>query len=229
MSVDKDSKDEDLVSPVERPPVVSEALWLLIPPASRIEYRKKAALGLRRGIHPETTIAELLERHEACDIGALRRAMAAYDGNEYDEEDDDHVDAEVVPEPQDMSSDESQQVAARSIRQPLWPFGVPGYRRGDMPIGEIGSILHYERGFDAPTAAEFEWLILRAIARDPLFVRKDMANLRLLGCDLPSDVVGPIRNAALFECDCVVADIRRRQAEGDPGSIAWLDTEAFVL
>jgi hypothetical protein len=98
-----------------------------------------------------------------------------------------------------------------------------------MPVGDIGGILHYESGFDGPTAAEMEWLVHGAIARDPSFVLRDVGNLQLLGCTLPADVMVSIRNAVLFECRCVIEDIRRRRAAGDLAAMMWIDPEKLVL
>jgi hypothetical protein len=42
------------------PPSVSDALWEAIPVARRQEFLEAAAMGLRRAVHPETTISDML-------------------------------------------------------------------------------------------------------------------------------------------------------------------------
>lgn len=232
MSVDKDSNRTEDSSPVERPPAVSERLWDLIEPESRRRYVKEAARGLRRGIHPETTVIEMLQRENGWDIAEIETAASPssahpdeqnhYDDAFYDDPSEYRKSAPVKPAGQARPE-------ASGVRAPLWPFATEGYRRSDMPVGEIGGILLYESGFDGSTAAEMEWLVNRAIARDPSFVLKDIDNLRLLGCTLPADALISIRNAVLFECRCVIEDIRRRRAAGDLAAMMWIDPEELVL
>lgn len=228
MSIDKDSKDEKGVSPVARPPAVAERVWALIPDALRGDYVRSAALGLRRGIHPETAITDRLEADGICSYEDIETALRAAADLAEDRAMADlpQQRAEDVP----RSIEKAEGVAAvRAVREPVWPFGNAGYRRGDVPRGEIGSILHYDKGFDGPASSEIEWLVLSAISRDPSFVLKDPSNLRLLGCDLPADVLSAVRSSVIFECECVIADVRRRQAAGDPSSLSWIDPESLNL
>ncbi len=236
MSVDKDSNGTEEPSPVERPPAVSERLWNLIEPASRRRYVKEAALGLRRGIHPEETVIAELQKDNGWEISTIEAATAPSSAhpdeqeNHYDDSfyDDPSEYGRVTPPRPPEQSRPPQQDTSES-RAPTWAFATDGYRRSSMPVGEIGGILLYESGFDGPAAAEMEWLVHRAIARDPSFVLRDVNNLRLLGCTLPADVVISIGNAVLFECRCVIEDIRRRRAAGDLAAMMWIDPEELVL
>jgi len=224
MSIDKDSTDEKELPPVERPPAVSERIWALIPNAQRGDYIRAAALGLRRGIHPETAIVDKLEADGACSFDAIEAALGNAEGSDVET---------APPEPSSQKNpvpaDEGMGGSARRTRSPVWPFGTAGYLRSEIPRGEIGSILQHDMGFDGPTSSEIEWLILRAISRDPVFVLADPSNLRLLGCDLPADILSAAWTAITFECECVISDVRRRQAAGDPSSLTWIDPETFVL
>jgi hypothetical protein len=235
MSVDKDSNGTDEQPPVERPPAVSERLWNLIEPDSRKRYVKAAALGLRRGIHPETTVTEMLQADNGWD--AVEISAAAQPSSAHPDEQS-HYDDHFYDDPSEFRKASPQKAVeqagqkgqeAHGPRAPVWGFGTDGYRRPSMPVGEIGGILHYESGFDGPAAAEMEWLVHRAIARDPSFVLRDVGNLQLLGCSLPADVAVSIRNAVLFECRCVIEDIRRRRADGDLAAMMWIDPEELVL
>lgn len=232
MSVDKYSNGTEDSSPVERPPAVSERLWNLIEPESRKRYFKAAALGLRRGIHPETTVIEMLQRENGWNIAEIEAASSPSSTHPDEQH---HYDDAFYHDPSEYSKSSAAKPAGQvrpetnSVRAPHWPFATEGYRRTDMPVGEIGGILLYESGFDGPTAAEMEWLVNRAIARDPSFVLKDIGNLRLLGCTLPADALISIRNAVLFECKCVIDDIRRRREAGDLAAMMWIDPEELVL
>lgn len=228
MSFDKDSQDTEQCPPVERPPAIRERLWNLIPEGERALYRKEAARGLRKGIHPETTIIGMLVRAgwDPDRIDAMMRPVRHRDENDDGQE---WHEAQEAPTRASVAAAEAPSSSERILRAPHWPFGSSGYRRGDVPRCDIGEIIHYECGYDAPTACEMEWLILRAVARDPAFVAKDVAHLRLLGCDLPSDVLPPVRNAVVFECECVIDDIRRRQAAGDIAAMAWIDPDSLIF
>lgn len=227
MSIDKDSNDERDVSPVERPPAISERLWSLIPDVRRADYRKAAAFGLRRGIHPETTIIEKLEKERVCSSDVIERILGSSDARH---EDESFLGHPTRPENRVQENAETKpDDAIRPTRPPLWPFGTKGYRRTSLPLGEIGSILHVECDFDGPTASEIEWLVLRAVSRDPVFVQRDVRNLKFLGCDLPPDVLSAVTKATLFECACVIDDVRKRQSQGDFSAMSWLDPETFVL
>lgn len=46
--------------PIRKPPSLNSNLWERIPHAKRREYLKKMAHGIRCGIHPDDTVAELL-------------------------------------------------------------------------------------------------------------------------------------------------------------------------
>lgn len=46
--------------PIKKPPPLDAMLWKRIPHSGRREYLKKMAYGLRRGIHPDDTVTELL-------------------------------------------------------------------------------------------------------------------------------------------------------------------------
>jgi hypothetical protein len=235
MSVDKDSNGTEASAPVERPPAVSERLWNLIEPESRREYFKKAALGLRRGIHPETTVIEMLQTQNGWDIADIEAATAPSSAHpdEQTHYDDDFYDdpSEYRKKPPQKTDEQPGEKGQdpNGTRAPVWGFATDGYRRSAMPVGDIGGILHYESGFDGPAAAEMEWLVHRAIARDPSFVLRDVGNLQLLGCTLPADVMVSVRNAVLFECRCVIEDIRRRRAAGDLAAMMWIDPEELVL
>lgn len=47
-------------APVRKPPSLEAALWRRIPHAQRPSFIKKMAMGLRRGVHPDDTVSELL-------------------------------------------------------------------------------------------------------------------------------------------------------------------------
>ncbi len=231
MSVDKDSNGTEDSPPVERPPAVSERLWNLIDPESRRRYLKEAALGLRRGIHPEATVTEMLQSENGWDIVDIEAATSPSSAHPDEQR---HYDDHFYDDPSEYRKESPAKAADQpgpesGARAPVWAFATDGYRRTAMPVGEIGGILHYESGFDGPAAAEMEWLVHRALAKDPSFVLKDVDNLRLLGCTLPADVMHSIRNAVLFECKCVIEDIRRRRSAGDLAAMMWIDPEELVL
>lgn len=46
--------------PIRKPPSLDIALWRRIPHALRRDYIKRMAMGLRRGVHPDDTVSELL-------------------------------------------------------------------------------------------------------------------------------------------------------------------------
>lgn len=241
MSIDKDSVGIDDSAPVERPPAVSERLWNLIAPENQRSWRIAAAMGLRKGIHPETTIISMLveDGWDPDQIDAsLSPSLYLNDPDDYD----DHDGYDDFPGASPSASTAISPSVAAPIKAeahvadgpppfhpPLWAYGTEGYKRPWEPVGEIGGILHYACGFDGPTAAEMEWQLHRAIARDPSFVRKDPANIALLGCVLPADVMPSIRASVLFECDCVIDDIRRRRSAGDLAAMLWIDPDEFVL
>ncbi|KQV79985.1 hypothetical protein [Rhizobium sp. Root1220] len=55
--------DEDAAvcpPPATKPPSLDTALWKQIPHALRRDYIKRMAMGIRRGIHPDDTVSELL-------------------------------------------------------------------------------------------------------------------------------------------------------------------------
>jgi hypothetical protein len=52
--------DDDNLPPVSKPPSLDVELWKRIPRAQRSDYIKKMARGIRRGVHPDETVAELL-------------------------------------------------------------------------------------------------------------------------------------------------------------------------
>lgn len=218
MSIDKDSKSEIAAAPVERPPAVSECIWALIPEGSHARYRKHAARQLRRAFHPETSIIDLLLREQVCTDTDIERALDAEAAETFI--DSERSSSSTIP---DIDR------GPRPVRAPLWPFAGKAPDRSGHPVGEIGSILQGECEFEVQAAAEAEWQILRAIARDPSFVRKDPANIRFLECSLPREASRRVAAAITYECDCVIADIRRRQDEGDASAMAWLDPETLLF
>jgi hypothetical protein len=237
MSIDKDSVGIDEGPPVERPPAISERLWNLIAPEDRKAWRIEAAMGLRKGVHPETTVIAMLvakgwdPEHIAASI-----TPTVYYRDEHDSYDDfdefstsEGPSAPLSPAAAPAADPAPAVNGPKGSRAPVWPYGTEGYKRPWEPIGEIGGILHYDSGFDGATAAEMEWQIHKAIARDPAFVRKDPSNIALLGCTLPSDVMPSIRSSVLFECGCVIEDIRRRRDAGDLSAMVWIDPDEFVL
>jgi hypothetical protein len=219
MSLDKDSIETEEHPSACRPPAVSERLWNLIDPSLQRSFIRKAALALRKGVHPEDTMRKLLKEQHGWSDMELDDAMASSVPEEVAEEVADSADvSEVNEDPEDLQP-----------RPPVWAFGTNGYDRSGIPVSLLGEILLYQCGYDAPTASEMEWLILRAVSRDPSFVMSDIENLRLLGCALPSDVVSAVRNAVLFECRCVIDDVRRRRDRGDLTALTWIDPDELVF
>lgn len=235
MSIDKDSSGLDAALTVDRPPAIPERLWNLILVEDRLRVRRDAALGLRRGVHPETTVIDHLMKigWSPDDLD-----MVASSGS-YHPDDKDHYDpfeysapaktAIVAASNTQSGSAPLTAASPRKIRPPLWPYGTSGFTASAMPVGDIGNLLHYERGMDAETSSAIEWQVLRALSKDPVFVQRDINNLRFLGADLPKDIIQSIRGMVTFECDCVIEDIRSRKAMGDVSVLFWIDPKDSIF
>ncbi|MBY5775939.1 hypothetical protein HFN59_02220 [Rhizobium leguminosarum] len=57
---DDDAKEGARHTPGSKPPSLDIALWHRIPHAQRRDFIAKMAMGVRRGIHPDDTVSELL-------------------------------------------------------------------------------------------------------------------------------------------------------------------------
>jgi hypothetical protein len=55
-----DAAEASRPAPIRKPPSLVIELWRGIPHAKRRDYIKAMARGIRRGIHPDDTVAELL-------------------------------------------------------------------------------------------------------------------------------------------------------------------------
>jgi hypothetical protein len=211
MSVDKDSSLDSESSAIGRPPAVRERLWALIPEARRRAFVEHAAIWLRKGVHPEDSIAGRL-LHEGCSPHDVDLAM------------------QDVPEAVEAVEEVDAFVPIMVPSGPLlWPFGTSGYEVGKTPAGAIGERLQSVCGMTPEGAAAVEWRILRAVARDPSFVVEDVANLRFLGCDIGPSHLAAVAELVEAEGRSVEADVRSRQAAGDATAMGWIDPRDSIF
>jgi hypothetical protein len=211
MSIDKDSSLESESSAIGRPPAVRERLWALIPESRRRSFVKHAAIWLRKGVHPEDSIAGLL-LHEGCSPHDIDMAMQDVPA--------------VVEQIDEVDAFVPVVVPSGPL---LWPFGTPGYDLGKTPVGRIGERLQAVGGMTPEGAAAVEWRILRGVARDPSFVVEDVSNLRFLGCDIGPAHLAAVAELVEAEGRSVEADVRARQADGDPTAMAWIDPRDSIF
>lgn len=211
MSVDKDSSLKSESSAIGRPPAVRERLWAMIPEDMRRSYVEHAALWLRKGVHPEDSIAARLV--------AQGHPRAAVD--------------RVMQETPAVAAVLEEEAPAVSVheepRSLLWPYGTAGYELGKTPAGPIGRRLQSVAGLTPEGAAAVEWRILRAISRDPSFVMDDPSNLRFLGCDIGPAHLAAVSDLVDAESRSVEADVRSRQAGGDPSALGWIDPRDSIF
>jgi hypothetical protein len=211
MPVDKDSSLNSESSAIGRPPAVRERLWALIPEADRRRFVEHAARWLRKGVHPEDSIIGRL-LHEGCSPRDVDMAMQDVPAAVEEVEEVDAFVPVVVPS-----------------GPLLWPFGMPGYELGKTPAGRIGERLQAACGMTPEGAAAIEWRIHRAVARDPSFVVEDVSNLRFLGCDIGPAHLAAVAELVEAEGRSVEADVRGRQAAGDPSSMGWIDPRDSIF
>lgn len=197
----------------ERPPSVSEILWNAIPDALREEFLKIAANGLRRGVHPDESIAAALEARGL--DRPVRQAPASL--------------RRLASRPMPVRS-APQPPAPPQRSGPVLPYGSAPVPAGQEPVSVIGHAIHKEMrlsGRPGRAAAEAEATVLAAIAADPVMAYSCPEGVRTMGARVTEAVANGIKAFVRQEAEKVIDDIRARRAAGDAVALRWTDPDEW--